>query len=64
MDASISPSAREPAGGAAAWPFDAPQHLLLNVAVGGQWGGRHGVDDGSLPFRMLVDYVRIYQRQS
>jgi beta-glucanase (GH16 family) len=53
--------AREPAGGRAVWPFDAPQHLLLNVAVGGSWGGRQGVDDSSLPYRFLVDYVRVYQ---
>ena len=53
---------REPQGGRAAWPFDAPQHLLLNVAVGGNWGGQRGVDDTTLPYRFLVDYVRVYQR--
>lgn len=53
---------REPQGGRAAWPFDAPQHLLLNVAVGGHWGGQHGVDDAALPYRFLIDYVRVYQR--
>jgi beta-glucanase (GH16 family) len=54
--------AREPQGGRAAWPFDAPQHLLLNIAVGGNWGGQRGVDDTTLPYRFLVDYVRVYQR--
>jgi len=54
--------AREPQGGRAVWPFDAPQHLLLNVAVGGNWGGQKGVDDASLPYRFLIDYVRVYQR--
>jgi beta-glucanase (GH16 family) len=54
--------AREPNGGRAAWPFDAPQYLLLNVAVGGNWGGQRGVDDTTLPYRFLVDYVRVYQR--
>lgn len=54
--------ARERGGGRAAWPFDGPQHLLLNVAVGGTWGGRQGVDDATLPYRFLVDYVRVYQR--
>jgi beta-glucanase (GH16 family) len=54
--------AREPQGGRAAWPFDAPQHLLLNVAVGGNWGGQQGVDDATLPYRFLIDYVRVYQR--
>ena len=40
--------AREPQGGRGAWPFDAPQHLLLNIAVGGNWGGQQGVDDATL----------------
>jgi beta-glucanase (GH16 family) len=53
---------REPQGGRGAWPFDGPQHLLLNVAVGGNWGGRQGVDDATLPYRFLIDYVRVYQR--
>jgi beta-glucanase (GH16 family) len=53
---------REPQGGRAAWPFDAPQHLLLNVAVGGNWGGQQGVDEATLPYRFLIDYVRVYQR--
>jgi beta-glucanase (GH16 family) len=53
--------AREAQGGRAAWPFDAPQHLLLNVAVGGNWGGRQGIDDATLPYRFEVDYVRVYQ---
>ena len=44
------------------WPFDGPFHLLLNVAVGGAWGGQKGIDDASLPYRMLVDYVRVYQK--
>ena len=53
---------RDRRGGRAAWPFDGPQHLLLNVAVGGTWGGRQGVDEASLPYRFVIDYVRVYQR--
>lgn len=45
----------------ARWPFDQPQHLLLNIAVGGNWGGQKGVDDAAFPAQMEVDYVRIYQ---
>ncbi|WP_400191405.1 family 16 glycosylhydrolase [Hymenobacter sp. B81] len=44
-----------------AWPWDHPFHLLLNVAVGGEWGGRHGIDAGAFPQRLLVDYVRFYK---
>jgi beta-glucanase (GH16 family) len=45
----------------AAWPFDQPMHLLLNVAFGGNWGGQKGIDDSIFPQKMLVDYVRVYQ---
>ncbi len=41
------------------WPFDNPQYLLLNVAVGGTLGGTP--DDSLLPRAMEVDYVRVYQ---
>ncbi|MNL46716.1 Beta-glucanase precursor [compost metagenome] len=43
------------------WPFDKRFHLLLNIAVGGNWGGKYGVDDSIFPQSMLVDYVRVYQ---
>jgi beta-glucanase (GH16 family) len=44
-----------------AWPFDNRLHLLLNIAVGGNWGGQKGVDTTIWPRRMEVDYVRVYQ---
>ncbi len=44
-----------------AWPFDNKMHLLLNIAVGGSWGGVKGVDDTIWPRRMEVDYVRVFQ---
>ena len=44
------------------WPFDKPFHLLLNLAVGGNWGGAQGVDESIWPQRMEVDYVRVYQQ--
>jgi beta-glucanase (GH16 family) len=47
--------------GNAEWPFDSPQYLILNVAVGGDWGGQQGVDDAIFPVDMTVDYVRVYQ---
>jgi beta-glucanase (GH16 family) len=43
------------------WPFDKRFHLLLNVAIGGNWGGVQGVDDSIFPVQMEVDYVRVYQ---
>jgi beta-glucanase (GH16 family) len=49
-------------GGAAAWPFTRPYSLILNLAVGGDWGGQKGVDDAALPQVMKVDYVRYWKR--
>jgi len=45
------------------WPFDKPFHLLLNVAVGGFWGGMRGVDESIWPQRMEVEFVRVWQRE-
>lgn len=42
----------------ASWPFNERFHLILNIAVGGDWGGR--VDNRSLPWQMKIDYVRVY----
>lgn len=45
-----------------AWPFDKPHYLLLNLAIGGGWGGQQGIDDTIFPVRYEVDYVRVYQK--
>jgi beta-glucanase (GH16 family) len=49
--------------GARTWPFDKPQYLLINLAIGGSWGGQKGIDDARFPQRYLVDYVKIYQQK-
>ncbi|WP_343674757.1 glycoside hydrolase family 16 protein [Chitinophaga sp.] len=46
------------------WPFDKRFHLLLNLAIGGDWGGAQGVDDSIFPTTMEVDYVRVYKMKS
>ena len=43
------------------WPFDQLFHLVLNVAVGGDFGGKKGVDESVFPRQLRVDYVRVYQ---
>lgn len=43
------------------WPFDENAYIILNVAVGGDWGGAQGVDNGAIPMQMLIDYVRVYE---
>jgi beta-glucanase (GH16 family) len=43
------------------WPFDKAFHLILNIAIGGDWGNVEGVDDTLFPKTMEVDYVRVYK---
>ncbi|MCF8419650.1 MAG: glycoside hydrolase family 16 protein [Melioribacteraceae bacterium] len=43
------------------WPFDKRFHLLLNVAVGGDWPGAPD-ETTKFPKIMEVDYVRVFQR--
>ena len=50
--------------GQGGWPFDDPFYLILNIAVGGSWGGQQGVSDAAFPAKMEVDYVRVYQLSS
>jgi beta-glucanase (GH16 family) len=47
--------------GYASWPFDKRFHILLNMAVGGNWGGAQGIDDTIWPKAMEIDYVRVYK---
>jgi len=48
--------------GADAWPYDKDQYLILNLAIGGAWGGARGVDTSIFPQRFYIDYVRVYQK--
>lgn len=43
------------------WPFDSPFYLILNVAVGGNLGGK--IDDSIFPAILKVDYVRVFQKK-
>jgi beta-glucanase (GH16 family) len=38
-----------------------PANVILNLAVGGEWAGRYGIDD-SKPMTYDVDYVRVYEK--
>jgi len=46
------------------WPYEKPFYLILNVAVGGAWGGLQGIDEEAFPQTMEVDYVRVYQKST
>src|SRR4029077_17260440 len=45
--------------GGSSWPFTAPEFILLNVAVGGNFPG-YPSNYTVFPQQMLVDYVRVY----
>lgn len=48
--------------GTEAWPYDQPQYLMINLAIGGDWGAAKGIDDSIFPQRYYIDYVRVYQK--
>lgn len=52
---------RNPADDYRGWPFDQRFYLIMNIAVGGNWGGAKGVDPDIWPQRMEIDYVRVYK---
>lgn len=43
------------------YPFDHDFHIIFNLAVGGVWGGKEGVDASIWPKKLEVDYVRVYK---
>lgn len=53
-------------GGWEAWPFDKRHHILLNIAVGGAWGGERGIDSAAFEGEgqvMEISSVRVYRLQ-
>lgn len=55
-------TSRKQGGDWTSWPFYRPFYLVLNLAVGGDWGAVKGVDPQAFPQRMEVDYVRVYRK--
>lgn len=43
-----------------AWPFDKPFNLILNIAVGGFWGGAQGIDESIFPQTLEIDWIKVY----
>jgi beta-glucanase (GH16 family) len=48
---------------AMSWPFSDPQNLILNLTMGGGWGGQKGMDSTVVSQKYIVDYVRVYQKK-
>ncbi len=44
------------------WPFAKPQNIIVNLAVGGGWGGAKGIDSSWASHQYILDYVRVYQK--
>ena len=44
----------------AVWPFDQPFYFIINLAIGGNFGGPD-VDDSIFPQEYAIDYLRVYQ---
>ncbi len=49
-----------PYKGPSTWTFDKPMYLLINLAIGGNWGGQKGIDAGAFPCQYEIDYVRVF----
>ena len=44
-----------------AWPFRDPFYIILNLAIGGDWGGAKGVDEGIFPSKFVIRDLKVYQ---
>lgn len=61
MDGQQALAANATAGDEKSWPFDAPFFLILNLAIGGDWGGQQGVDESIFPAQYRIKSVRVWQ---
>lgn len=41
-----------------------PAHIILNLALGGEWAGLNGIDNRALPAALQIDYVIVCQRST
>ena len=55
------------------WPFDKSFFIIMNIAMGGNWGSdpqyetgglKNGIDPTLTSARMVIDFVRVYQMKS
>ena len=44
------------------WPFDEKFHFILNIAIGGNWGGMKGIDDTAFPTKIEIEHFRVYKK--
>ena len=41
------------------WPFNNPQNIIINLAMGGGMGGE--IDPALQSQKLIVDYIRVYE---
>lgn len=63
VDGNLQHTFENSGNGFAEWPFDQPFFIILNLAVGGNWGGKHGIDETVFPAKMKIDYIRVFEKQ-
>ena len=51
---------RKPDDSEREWPFDQPFYLIINMAVGGMFGGK--IEDADFPFVLEIDSIKVYQQ--
>ena len=51
-------------GGEGHWPFDKPFYLILNLAIGGDWGGAKGISPNLFPAKLEIKSVKIWEPAS
>lgn len=39
-----------------------PASIIISFSIGGEWAGRHGIDDAAFPTAFEIDHVRAYRR--
>lgn len=44
------------------WPFNQPQNIIINLAMGGGWGGAQGMDPDITSQKIIFDYIRVYAK--
>ena len=42
------------------WPFDQTFYFIINLAIGGNFGGKE-IDDSIFPEEFTIDYIKVYQ---
>jgi beta-glucanase (GH16 family) len=61
MDDKLFYTCKSKGEGPGEWPFNAPEYIILNLALWNNWGGQPGIDNSIFPQKFIVDYVRVYE---